>query len=143
MKVLLLSIFLVFMPTRINARIYFNDGVFPELATSARALAMGNAYLAKADGADAVWYNPAGLGTVRYPSFHLNSIHFEANNGWFDALGRKKSPFKMFKSEQIRTLLEKDRGQLYHTRFHVLPNFTGRFFLFGISLQQSNKSTSC
>ena len=126
---LLLIVFL--SPALVSAKIYFNDGLFPEPATSARALGMGNTYLAKADGTMAVWYNPAGLGTVRYPSFHLNNVHLEGNNGWFDALGKRDGPTKMFKPSHIQKLLKDQRGQLYHTRFHALPNFTGRFFSIG------------
>ena len=118
-----------------SARIYFNDGIFPELAVSARALAMGNAYLSKTDDAAAVWYNPAGLGTVRYPRFHLSNLHLEVNKGWADALGHGinlKNPLAMFRPDHVRQLLLKHRGSHYYGRAQMVPNFTFRFFSLGV-----------
>jgi len=62
----------------------FNDATFPELATSARALAMGNAFIAKVDDASSAFYNPAGLGTVRLGHFHLLNLHLETNKDWLN-----------------------------------------------------------
>ena len=130
-----LIILLAIFSGSVSARIYFNDGVFPELATSARALAMGNAHLAKTDDAAAVWYNPAGLGTVRFPRFHLSNLHLEINKGWADALGHGinlKNPLGMFKPDHVRQLLLKNRGSLYYGRAQMVPNFTFRFFSLGV-----------
>ena len=60
----------------------FEDAVFPELAISGRALALGGAYNAKVDDSAAPFYNPAGLGTVRGFKFHLSNLHIETNMGW-------------------------------------------------------------
>ena len=62
----------------------FSDAVFPELATSGRALGMGNAFIARVDDSSAVFYNPAGLGTIRYGHFHLSNFHLETNRGWMN-----------------------------------------------------------
>ena len=132
---IVLVIFTMGLSPSIFARIYFNDGIFPELATSARALAMGNAYLSKTDDASAVWYNPAGLGTVRYPRFHLSNLHLELNKGWADALGHGinlKRPLDMFQPDHVRQLLLKNKGSLYYGRAQMVPNFTFRFFSLGV-----------
>ena len=130
----LFAIFLIGFSTNISARIYFNDGIFPELAVSARALAMGNAYLSKTDDSSAVWYNPAGLGTVRHLRFHLSNIYLESNKGWAKALGHGinlKAPLSMFKPDHVRQLLLKNKGSLYHGRFQMVPHLTLRFFSLG------------
>ena len=131
----LLAMVAILLPAPLWARIYFNDGVFPELAVSARALGMGNAYLSKVDDASAVWYNPAGLGTVRYPRFHLSNLHLEVNKGWAGALGHGinlKQPFSLFKPDHVRQLLLKNRDSFYHGRAQMVPNFTFRFFSLGV-----------
>ena len=39
------------------------------------------AFIAKVDDSQ-VFYNPAGLGTVRKTHFHLTNFHVEVNSGW-------------------------------------------------------------
>lgn len=118
----------------------FEDAIFPELATSGRALAMGNAYVAKVDDSSSVYYNPAGLGTVRYPHLHLSNIHLEVNKGWLktgaggpitDAAG---NIFKGFSIDGTRQLLKDNPGNISHSRFSFLPNFTARYISFGYLL---------
>ena len=65
----------VCIPGKAYGLINFRDGVFSELATSGRALALGNAYIAKVDDATSAFYNPAGLGSVRYSHFHFSNLH--------------------------------------------------------------------
>ena len=79
MKKCLLSFLILF--SQCLWAIDFEDAVFPELATSGRALAMGNAFISKVDDASAAFYNPAGLGTVRYSHLHLSNFHIEVNKG--------------------------------------------------------------
>ena len=67
-KSLLLKMILslaILAPAAGRAALDFEDHSFPELVTSARALAMGNAYICKVDDSWSAFYNPAGLGTVR------------------------------------------------------------------------------
>jgi hypothetical protein len=93
MKRIKTMLFFTFMTltSQVHA-IEFEDAIFPELATSGRGLAMGNAYIARADDASAAFYNPAGLGSVRYPHLHLSNFHLELNKGWLDsAAGGKAS----------------------------------------------------
>ncbi|MBP9681540.1 MAG: hypothetical protein KBD76_09055 [Bacteriovorax sp.] len=127
--------------------ITFEDAVFPELATSARALAMGNAFISKVDDASAVFYNPAGLGTVRYPHMHLSNFQLEINKGFLssstsgtmsEAVGNFSKAFSL---EGTRQLLLQSPGTYSHSSFHALPNFTSRYFSFGYLLSQKTRAT--
>jgi len=132
---------------RSDAIIRFEDAVFPEFATSGRALAMGNAYGAKVDDSSAVFYNPAGLGTVRFPHLHLSNFHLETNKGWMstaaggkftDALSNIPDGISL---EGNRKLLLENKGTLTHFRLHMLPNFTTRYFSFGYLLSKQIRAT--
>jgi hypothetical protein len=115
----------------------FEDGVYPELATSARALAMGNAFISKVDDSSSPFYNPAGLGTVRYKNFHLSNLHIETNKGWNDVgtggnISKAFSNFnKALKLDGMRILLRENVGVTTHARYHLTPNFTTRYFSAG------------
>ncbi len=124
----------------------FEDGVFPEFVTSARALAMGNAYVAKADDASAVFYNPAGLGSIRYPRLHLSNFGFETNKGSLDAVSGdgigdifSNTP-KMFSIDGLRKVLLAKPQTLAHSRIHALPNFTSRYFSAGYMLAKRSRA---
>jgi hypothetical protein len=117
----------------------FSDATFPELATSGRALAMGNAFISRVDDSSAVFYNPAGLGSVRYGHFHFSNFHLETNRGWmnvgtgggiFDATSNFGKSISL---DGQRELLNKPGsfGKLAYTRLHMLPNFTTRHFSAG------------
>ncbi len=128
------------------AKLDFEDHAFPEFVTSARALAMGNAYINKVDDAWSAFYNPAGLGTVRKPQFHLANIHFEASNGLLNAIGggpayQFPQNYKdSFDLTTMRTALAKDQGKLAHSRFNLFPNFTVRGLTLGYFYSQRNRS---
>lgn len=125
----------------------FEDAVFPELATSARGLAMGNAYVAKADDASSVYYNPAGLGTVRKTHFHLSNFHMEFNKGWISNSTRGSvldvvpEAFDAFSLEGQRKNLLENKGTISHQRFNFLPNFTTRFFSLGYLVSKRTRAT--
>ncbi len=114
----------------------FSDAAYPELITSGRALAMGNAYIAKVDDSAAAFYNPAGLGTVRAPHFHISSL-LEVNKDWIDlgtggTVSNAFSNFnKGFKVDGTRKLLQDHPGSFSHSRFHFAPNFTARYISLG------------
>lgn len=138
--------FLFFISLSLNAStLTFEDGVFPELVTSTRALAMGNAFIAKVDDASAVFYNPAGLGTVRYPHLHLSNFNFETNKGSIRATsGNKVSDIfknipQLYSIDGMRKILLKSPGTLSHTRLSALPNFTSRYFSFGYMLAKRSR----
>lgn len=124
----------------------FEDAVFPELATSGRALAMGNAFLSKVDDASAAFYNPAGLGTVRYPHLHISNFHLEMNKGMMSAgsggaiSDALKNSTKMFSLDGTREVLKENVGTIAHSRFHMLPNFTSRYFSFGYLLSKRSRA---
>jgi len=139
-----LKLIITFLAVLNTFAIDFEDAVFPELATSSRALAMGNAFISKVDDASSVYYNPAGLGTVRYKHIHLSNFQFETNNGWLTAAAGGKATDiatkfpKAFSIDGTRELLNNNKGKISHSRFHFLPNFTARYFSMGylFSFQQ-------
>jgi hypothetical protein len=122
----------------------FEDAVFPELATSARALAMGNAFICKTDDAASVWYNPAGLGTVRKTHFHLSNFQIEANKGWFrngtdGSSSDAASNFsKGLSLEGSRELAVDSPGVISSRRIQAMPNFTTRFLSLGYLYSKNN-----
>lgn len=144
-KSILLLTFFIF--SQAAFAIDFEDAVFPELATSGRALAMGNAFISKVDDASAAFYNPAGLGTVRYPHLHLSNFHLEVNKGLLSAgtggaIGDAlKNSTKMFSLDGTREVLKDNIGTISHSRFHMLPNFTSRYFSFGYLLAKRSRAT--
>lgn len=118
------------------AIINFEDHAFPELVTSARALAVGNAYLCKADDPWAVFYNPAGLGTVRQTSFHPGNFHFELNKGFFNVTQGQTGDIpskisKNFKPNDLKENLQEHPDNIVHSRINLYPNFTTRYLSLG------------
>jgi hypothetical protein len=145
MKSVFVLTFLLFHSSNLFA-IDFEDGVFPELVTSSRALAMGNAFIAKADDASAVFYNPAGLGSIRYPHLHLSNFGIETNKGGIDAISGttftdvfSNAP-KSFSVDGLKTMLLAKPGTLAHSRLHALPNFTSRYFSAGYMLAKRTRA---
>lgn len=128
------------------AKLDFEDHAFPELVTSARALAMGNAYINKVDDSWSAFYNPAGLGTVRKPQLHIANIHLEASSGLLDVIGGGPAYeipgnyMDSFDQDEMRSALAKDQGKLAHSRFNVFPNFTIRGLTLGYMFSQRNRS---
>ena len=145
-KVFILITFFIFSIMQCAFAIDFEDAIFPELATSGRALAMGNAYVAKADDSSSVFYNPAGLGTVRNTHFHISNFHFEVNRGFiFSGTGgsivnASKNITKIFSLDGTRQVLRNNVGKIAHSRFHMLPNFTSRYFSFGYLLAKRTRA---
>lgn len=128
------------------AKLDFEDHAFPEFVTSARALAMGNAYINKVDDSWSAFYNPAGLGTVRKPQFHIANIHAEASSGLLDVVGGGPAyeiPGKYidsFDMSEMRSELAKDQGKLVHSRFNIFPNLTVRGLTLGYLFSQRNRA---
>jgi hypothetical protein len=137
-------IILLTIPTLAFA-IGFEDGSFPELLTSGRALAMGNTYLGKVDDAWSTFYNPAGLGTVRKPRIHLFNIHAEMNKGLMNVsstgstLEIPKNVLNILDANAARTLMASNLGEVVHTRLSIFPNFTMRNFSTGFFYSQRNR----
>ena len=137
---------MAFGQSRVAELGFIEDATYPELGVSGRALAMGNAYIAKVDDSAAAFYNPAGLGTVRYGHLHLSNFHMETNKGWLDlSTGGSFTSgfgnfFKGFSLEGQRELLLKNRNTTTHTRFGLMPNFTTRYFTFGYLVAQRTKA---
>ncbi len=124
----------------------FEDAVSPELVTSARALAMGNAYMGKVDDGWSAFYNPAGLGTVRGLQFHLTNIHLETNNGYLnvtsngaftDSLSKYSNSFD---ATSLRSLHVDEPGNLSHARAQFFPNITFRGLTLGYMYVQQNRA---
>lgn len=144
MRSVLSLTFMLLFSFKVHA-IDFEDAVFPELVTSSRALAMGNAFIAKVDDASAVFYNPAGLGSVRYPHLHLSNFGFETNKGSLDAVSGNSvtdifgNTPKMFSASSLRSVLLEKPRTLAHSRIHALPNFTSRYFSLGYLLAKRTR----
>ena len=150
MRILLISIsFILFLlSSNAWALIPFEDAVFPELAVSARAQAMGNAFIARTDDAAAAFYNPAGLGSYRgRVRFSLNSFHLETSKGFLEASGGgnisdiPSNSTKGFDIEKTRQLLLENRGTIAHSRIHLLPNITYRYFSAGFLYSRRSRAT--
>lgn len=145
LKVLITISFLSATPTAF-AKLDFEDHAFPEFVTSARALAMGNAYINKVDDSWSAFYNPAGLGTVRKPEFHLGNIHMEASNKLLNVISQGPATdipgnYKdSFDAEKMRTMLAKDQGKLAHSRIQAFPNLTLRGLTLGYMFSQRNRA---
>lgn len=143
------KLLLLLIPILSFAAIDFEDAVFPELAVSARALAMGNAYIAKVDDSATAFYNPAGLGTVRKvrSHFHLTNFYIETNKGLLDASSSGNSEdlgtnaFKGFSLDGTRELLLENRGTMTHNRFSATPNILMRFLTIGYLVSTQTRAT--
>ena len=128
---------LTFLFSALNfAAVDFADGVFPELVQSGRALAMGNAFIARVDDESAPFYNPAGLGSVRSWTFHLSNLFIELNKDFAQELTAEISNTldivqDSFDLDELRKLHLRHPGHFSHARFSVAPNFTTRFLSFG------------
>jgi len=89
-----------------------------------RPTGMGNAFLAIADDANTLWYNPAGLSEIK--GFHFNLFDFALGFDSLDTLSRvQKAIFNGKTNELIR------EGQEY-LRFNFMPSVIMPHF--GISL---------
>lgn len=125
----------------------FEDAVFPELVTSSRALAMGNAYLCRVDDSAAAFYNPAGLGSVRISHFHLTNVHLETNKGLIDTTtggtltSAASNLSKAYDLDGSRQLLKESRGKIFHNRVQTMPNIITRYMTMGYFLSQQSRST--
>lgn len=128
------------------AKLDFEDHAFPEFVTSARALALGNAYINKVDDSWSAFYNPAGLGTVRKPQFHLGNVHLEASNKLLNIISQGPATdipgnyADTFDPQEMRTVLAKDQGKLSHSRLQAFPNFTVRGLTLGYLFSQRNRA---
>jgi len=146
-KNLILSLIFILGSHKSFAAISFSDGVFPEFITSARALALGNAYIALADDAMSAMYNPAGLGSVRKPHLHLSNIAIEINQGWtqMGTGGFITNTFgnltKGFSLDGIRALANNNKGKISNARIQAMPNFTARYYSFGYLLSSHLRGT--
>lgn len=131
-----------------HAALDFEDATFPEFVTSARALAMGNAYLNKVDDSWSAFYNPAGLGTVRKPQFHIANLHIEMSRGYMETnfggafIDGFGNAMDSFDAQALRENLaeDKNRGKLNHLRLNLFPNITFRGMTLGYMISQRNRA---
>ncbi len=131
-------------PPSAHAALDFEDHAFPEFVTSARALAMGNAYICKVDDSYSAFYNPAGLGSVRGAQFHLLNVQAEGSSGLFDVIGSgaaSKAPGKYkdtFDPNLLRSSLLTHQGKLVESRVGTFPNITVKGLTLGYLYSQRN-----
>jgi hypothetical protein len=144
--VLAMSFFSLLWHVDARAELDFEDAAFPEFITSARGLAMGNAYINKVDDAWSAFYNPAGLGTVRKPQFHLLNMHLESSTTYMKAVGSgpmTEVPGKVsdsFEAQEMREMLVGSEGKLAHMRANFFPNITVRGMTLGYFFSQRNRA---
>lgn len=128
------------------AKLDFEDHAFPEFVTSARALAMGNAYINKVDDSWSAFYNPAGLGSVRNAQFHLANVHLESSSALLDVVGKggayniPKNYLDSYDMSDLRSKLTSSEGKLMHSRFNIFPNITVRGLTLGYLFAQRNRA---
>ena len=137
----------IFLQSSAFAILPFEDATSPELITSARALAMGNAYMSKVDDSWSAFYNPAGLGTVRKLMFHVGNVHLETNNGFLDVTGGSGNFLDStgdysdaFTPDGLRRLHADTPGRISHARVNLFPNITFRGFTLGYMYSQQNRA---
>ena len=136
-KYITLVIFLIIMVEVSKGEVEFADAIYPELVTSGRAMAMGNAYISSVNDSASAFYNPAGLGSIRSTRLHLSNFHVETNKGWVRAatdgslLDLFGNFFKGFSTEGTRELLLNRKGVVSYSRFHAMPNFVTRYLTAG------------
>ena len=126
------------------------DAIFPEIAVSGRALAMGNAFVAGVDDSMSAFYNPAGFGSVRWFHLHLSNFMFEWNKNMMDmGTGGNMSNIasnigKVYAMDGMRELQAQDkyREKIAHTRAQAYPNLTSRYFGLGYVLSQKVRSVT-
>lgn len=146
MRFILFLTILCLSSTKVLA-ITFEDGIFPELNTSARGLAMGNAYINKVDDSHSAFYNPAGLGSVRESHFHLTNFHVETNADFNDVIGSgngadqiAKKAGKTYSMDGLRQLLVDNKGKILHARAHTFPNLTFKYFSMGYLVSKRTRA---
>lgn len=143
----LVFILSLFLSANTYALLGFEDAAFPELVTSARALALGNSYLSKVDDAWAASYNPAGLGSVRGFSMHLANLHTEFNSGFTKVtspggsfLNNTSNYSSALTADGIRNLMAENPGQTSHVRVQFFPNITYRWITLGYLYSKQNRA---
>jgi len=146
-SLIFLLIIFISVPLKAYARLGFEENAFPEFVTSARALALGNAYLCKVDDAWSAFYNPAGLGTVRNIQFHLLNAHLEASKGLLDVTANGPATsfpgnfMDSYDPDKLRTMLSTHQGSLAHSRANFFPNITARGLTLGYLYSQRDRAT--
>jgi hypothetical protein len=145
------SLIKIILPFLISFSVFgavgFEDGVIPEFAVSGRGLSMGNAFIAKVDDSSSVFYNPAGLGTVRGIRFHLSNFHVETNRGWMGAtsggsVADVPGNFpKGFSLDGNREILLDNRDKFAFSKFSLMPNLTIRNFSMGFLFSRQTRAT--
>jgi len=122
---------------RFDPILKFADETFPELVLSSRALGTGNAYSARVDDGMSAFYNPAGLGSVRWIRIHPVSGSVESSEDLSEAstLQDGSGGWKMFRKglslDGMRAVARENREKLLYTRTMIHPHFTWRYLSAG------------
>lgn len=106
---------------------------------------MGNAFLCKTDDPWAIFYNPAGLGTIRKSSLHLGKFHMELNKGFLNltegAAGDTLSKLvDNFSVDGLADNLRARPDNLSHARLNFFPSFATRYFSAGYFFSQQARA---
>jgi len=127
-------VLLVGLPLAAEARLGGSGAQFLAFGGGCRSVAMGGAYVALADGIDAVYYNPAGLAMLAAPTFAFNhgelfaDINLENVAFATPAMGGVigLSGVAFLSGDMLRTTYEDQEGRSGET-------FAANDFAFGLS----------
>lgn len=112
------------------------DRIANMIPTEARTLSMGNSGLCLLNDSYAIFYNPANLANKRVkPKFELINFQMDSTVVSINAVASK-----MINASNLKSLypyLKDNRGQWGGFGYSVYPNFTSRFFSFGLLYRES------
>ena len=109
--------------------------------TSARGVAMGDAFLPLADdGASALFYNPAGLGKIRKLSVEPMNIQFQMNSEYVSHFDTNF--YKITSLSSYAPVLAKSPGAFPGVSAAYVPTFAFRDFGFGMLLENRLAATA-
>jgi hypothetical protein len=109
--------------------------------TSARAAALGNAYLPLGDdGASALFYNPADVGKIRATHAEPANVAFTINSGFTDHLGL--SSYNVYSLSANQPYLQNNPGSFQGFAGQLVPSVYGKGWAFGMLISDDSGASS-
>lgn len=117
------------------------DSVPGSRHTSARGAALGDAFIPLVeDGAGALFYNPAGIGKVRYLQLEPLNFQVHINSDYVNMVDRNF--YKVASLSNYAPNIIRKEGKTPGLGAAVFPNFAGRGMAFGVLLQNEFQATA-